>query len=73
VVHAELVNAGCADDEIHQITWQNSCRFFGWDPFMHIGRNDATVGVLRATASDVDTTVRSREDWKTLFETTVRS
>jgi hypothetical protein len=72
VVHAELVNAGCADDEIHQITWQNSCRFFDWNPFKHISRDDATVGALRATAADVDTTVRSRQEWKTLFEVTAK-
>jgi predicted TIM-barrel fold metal-dependent hydrolase len=28
----EMGNAGVPDDEIHKITWQNSCRFFGWDP-----------------------------------------
>jgi hypothetical protein len=72
VVHAELVNAGCADDEIHKITWENSCRFFGWDPFLHISRDDATVGALRATATDVDTIVRSRQEWKTLFEVTAK-
>ena len=68
VVHAELVNAGCTEGEIHQITWENSCRFFGWDPFKHVSRSDSTVGALRATATDVDITIRSRAEWRTLFE-----
>ena len=29
-------DAGCTDEEIHKITWENACRFFGWDPFAHI-------------------------------------
>ena len=33
VVFAELQDAGCTDDEIHKITWQNTCRFFDFDPF----------------------------------------
>ncbi len=41
---------GARDDEIHKITWQNSCRFFDWDPFKHTKREDATVGALRAQA-----------------------
>ena len=28
----ELQDAGCADEEIHKITWENACRFFDWDP-----------------------------------------
>ncbi len=33
VVLAELDNAGASDADIHQITWENSCRHFGYDPF----------------------------------------
>ena len=29
----ELQDAGCTDEEIHKITWENACRFFDWDPF----------------------------------------
>ncbi len=31
-VLAELNAAGASDSDINKITWQNSCRFFGWDP-----------------------------------------
>ncbi|TQS46008.1 amidohydrolase family protein [Cryptosporangium phraense] len=64
----EMNNAGVNDDEINMITWQNSARFFGWDPFKHISASDATVGALRATATDVDVTIRPRAEWKKLYE-----
>ena len=60
----ELQDAGCADDEIDKITWQNACRFFDWDPFKHTARDDATVGALRARATDVDVTRMPRAEWK---------
>ena len=60
VVLAELDNAGASDADIHQITWENSCRHFGYDPFQHIAREDATVGALRALSPDVDTSTRTR-------------
>ena len=62
----ELQGAGCSDEEIHKITWQNACRFFDWDPFKHTAREDATVGALRARAraAQVDTTRMSRSEWK---------
>jgi predicted TIM-barrel fold metal-dependent hydrolase len=57
-----------SDAEISKITWQNTARFFNWDPFRHIAREDATVGALRALSPDVDTTIRSKSEWKRLFE-----
>ena len=46
----EFQDAGCTDDEIHKITWENACRFFDWDPFEHTPKEQATVGALRALA-----------------------
>ena len=62
-IHGELVGAGASDADIDQITWQNSSRFFDWDPFATIDRADASVGALRARATDVDTSVRTRREW----------
>jgi hypothetical protein len=59
--------AGVADDEIDQITWQNTCRFFRHDPFAHVAKVDASVGALRARSLDVDTSVRSRKEWADLY------
>ena len=52
----EFQDAGCRDEEIHKITWENACRFYGWDPFAHTPKEQATVGALRALARDVDVT-----------------
>ena len=60
--------AGCTDEEIDKITWQNTCRFFGWDPFRHISRDRATVAGLRAHSPDDDTTIRSKHEWRKLYE-----
>ncbi|WP_426574451.1 amidohydrolase family protein [Aquihabitans sp. McL0605] len=60
----ELQDAGCSDEEIHKITWQNATRFFDWDPFKHVKREDATVGALRARSTDVDVTRMPKADWK---------
>ena len=66
-VHNEMTGAGVPDDEMNKILWENTCRFFGWDPFKHISKSDATVGKLRALSPDVDTTVRSKHQWRELY------
>jgi predicted TIM-barrel fold metal-dependent hydrolase len=65
---AELTAAGCTDAEIDQITWQNTCRFFDYDPFAHVPRAEADVAALRARATDVDTATVSRAEWRARYE-----
>jgi predicted TIM-barrel fold metal-dependent hydrolase len=62
----ELQDAKCTPEEINKITFENSCRFFDWDPFKHTPKEQATVGALRALATEakVDTTRMSRAEWK---------
>ncbi len=60
----EFQGAGCSDEEIHKITWENACRFYGWDPFAHTPKERASVGALRALARDVDVTRMSRQEWR---------
>lgn len=67
-VLSELTAAGCSDEEIDRISWENSCRHFGWDPFAHIPREEATVSSLRALARDVDVSVRTKHEWRALYE-----
>jgi len=67
-LYKEMVDAGCTDGEMDQITWSNVARFFDYDPFQHIAKEQATVGALRAQATDVDTAIRSRTEWKKLAE-----
>ena len=66
-VFAELNAAGADDSDINKITWQNSCRFFGLDPFARTPKEQATVGALRAKATDVDVTIRPRKEWAKLY------
>jgi predicted TIM-barrel fold metal-dependent hydrolase len=47
---------GLPRDEIDRITHLNAMRAFSYDPFSHIPKEQATVGALRARATDVDTT-----------------
>jgi predicted TIM-barrel fold metal-dependent hydrolase len=64
----ELNAAGCSDEEIDKITWQNSARFLDYSPFDVIAKENATVGALRALSPDVDETIRSRSEWRARYE-----
>jgi predicted TIM-barrel fold metal-dependent hydrolase len=66
-VHDELLRAGADDSDINKITWENAARFFNYDPFQHVSKADATVGALRATATDVDVSIRSRAEFAQLY------
>jgi predicted TIM-barrel fold metal-dependent hydrolase len=50
---------GLTDDEINAITHGNAMRELQFDPFALRPREQCTVGALRATATDVDLTIRS--------------
>lgn len=63
----ELEGAGADDSDIDKITWQNACRFLGWDPFAHTPREQATVGALRAKATDVDLSTTTRAQYAERF------
>jgi predicted TIM-barrel fold metal-dependent hydrolase len=49
---------GVEDDEIAKMTHENALRWYSFDPFTLIERENATVGALRAAASGHDVTVR---------------
>jgi predicted TIM-barrel fold metal-dependent hydrolase len=51
--------AGVPDDEVRKITHENAMRIFRYDPFAHVPREQATVGALRALATDVDVSERA--------------
>jgi hypothetical protein len=48
------------DDEINKITHENAMRWFSFDPFTHIPREQATVGALRAAAAGHDVSIKPR-------------
>jgi predicted TIM-barrel fold metal-dependent hydrolase len=65
---AEFEEAGVNDDEINMITFENSCRFFEFDPFTQVEREDATVGALRALVPDVDTSTVTKDEFRRRYE-----
>ncbi|KWX67096.1 amidohydrolase family protein [Mycobacterium sp. NAZ190054] len=64
----ELKEAECTDEEIHKITWQNSCRFFRFDLTKHRPFAEWTVGALRASATDVDVSETSKAQYRERYE-----
>jgi hypothetical protein len=67
-IHTEMTAAGCTDTEMDQITWGNMGRFYDYDPFARVPREQANVAALRAQALDVDTVIRPKAEWRALAE-----
>ena len=57
LLHASL--KALPDHEINAVTHLNAMREFHYDPFSILGRENCTVGALRALAKDVDVTPKS--------------
>jgi predicted TIM-barrel fold metal-dependent hydrolase len=64
----QLDGAGMSDEDIEKVTWRNVARFCEYDPFAVIPKEQASVGALRAKASDVDTSTVSRREWRARYE-----
>jgi hypothetical protein len=47
------------DVEINKMTYENAMRWYHWDPFTHITREQATVGALRKAAEGHDVSVKA--------------
>ncbi len=47
------------DDEINKMTFENAMRWYHWDPFSHIARDQATVGALRKAAEGHDVSIQA--------------
>jgi len=64
--------AGCSDEDINKITHLNALRTYSFDPFKVIPREQCTVGALRAKATHVDTTPRSKPGKRPIAEGDMR-
>jgi hypothetical protein len=71
-VLAALNGAGASDEEINKITHQNALRWYGYAPFDSIPREQATVGALRALATDVDLRTRTRAQFRESYQSALR-
>ena len=47
------------DVEINKMTYENAMRWYHWDPFTHIPKDQATVGALRKAAEGHDVSIRA--------------
>ena len=48
------------DDQINKITHENAMRWYSFDPFTHVKKEDAAVGALRKRAQGHDVSIMSR-------------
>ncbi len=54
-----MTEAGVTETEAAKITHQNAMRWYSFDPFAHVSRDQATVGALREAAAGHDVSIRS--------------
>ena len=47
------------DDEINKMAYENAMRWYSFDPFTHIPREQATVGALRRAAEGHDVSIKA--------------
>ena len=58
-LHRDITAAGLSDTDIDNITHRTAMRWFDYDPFQHIAREEATVAALREQAEGHDIAIRS--------------
>ena len=80
VLHEVLRREQVPEDEIHKMTHLNAMRWYSFDPFRHVPREQATVGALRAAAADHDVSIQARshkhtsaEDKLAAFQTQIKA
>ena len=54
-----MTEAGVTEAEAAKITHENAMRWYSFDPFAHVPREQATVGALREAAAGHDVSIRS--------------
>ncbi|MEV0674778.1 amidohydrolase family protein [Mycobacterium sp. NPDC050441] len=54
-----LTENNVPDDEINKMTYENAMRWYSFDPFTHIARDQATVGALRKAAEGHDVSIQA--------------
>jgi amidohydrolase family protein len=63
-LHDVLTENQVPDNEINKITYENAMRWYSFDPFTHIAREQATVGALRKAAEGHDVSIQARSHHK---------
>ncbi|MCL2582885.1 MAG: amidohydrolase [Streptosporangiales bacterium] len=60
VLHDVLTKYDVPDSDIRKMTHENAMRWYRFDPFAHVPREQATVGALRAASAGHDVSVKGR-------------
>ena len=63
-LHDVLTEHNVPDDDINKMTYENAMRWYSFDPFSHITREQATVGALRRAAEGHDVSIRALSQHK---------
>jgi hypothetical protein len=58
-LHDVLTEHHATDVEINKMTYENAMRWYHWDPFTHIAKDQATVGALRKAAEGHDVSIQA--------------
>ena len=58
-LHEVLTEHNVPDDEINKMTHENAMRWYSFDPFSHLSREQATVGALRKASEGHDVSIRA--------------
>jgi predicted TIM-barrel fold metal-dependent hydrolase len=58
-LHSEFERFEVPDSDINKMTHENAMRWYSFDPFKHIPREQATVGALRAQAGQHDVSIQA--------------
>jgi predicted TIM-barrel fold metal-dependent hydrolase len=57
---SEFATYSVTEVEVHKMTHENAMRWFSFDPFSHIAKEEATVGALRRQAAGHDVSIMAR-------------
>jgi predicted TIM-barrel fold metal-dependent hydrolase len=58
-LHEVLTENNVPEDQVNKMTFENAMRWYHFDPFSHISREQATVGALRKAAEGHDVSIQA--------------
>ena len=58
-LHEVLTEHNVPDAEVNKMTFENAMRWYHFDPFTHIAKEQATVGALRKAAEGHDVSIHA--------------
>jgi hypothetical protein len=59
-LHENFARYNVPDEDINKITYENAMRWYHFDPFTHVPKEQATVGALRDSVAGHDVSIQPR-------------